>query len=291
MRVNRTSPPLHRPRPRRPLPRRHCCRRFSREVPTSRSRSDHTDSHGLAGFLRRLPRLHGALHHCWRRIRGLVASRCRSWGSLRFSSSFGWFRHPTLAIAGRCAAGHANAASPQRVSYPSKDSPHPQPFRVATTVASLVFASRAALIASSHPLPASTRVSRLRDAAPSRRCSADESVPALAVSSVLPAYPYWALAPFEVLRPRDCSRGGCIAHAVRHHPSEPKSLFGRRRSCRSLWLEARGERASLRSAPASSSLTVQPLGWGSPRRPWWRGVRRNICREASVVTAMKQVSR
>jgi hypothetical protein len=56
-------------------------------------------------------------------------------------------------------------------------------------------------------------------------------------------------------------------------------------------LEACGERASLRSAPASSSLTVQPFGWGSLRRPWWRGVRRNVCREASVVTAMKQVSR
>jgi len=141
---NRTSSPLHRPGPRRPLPRRHCCRRFGREVPTSRSCSDLTDSHGLAGLLRRLPRLHRALCHCWHRIRGLVASRCRSWGSLRFSSSSGWLRHPTLAIAGLCAAGHANSASSQRASYPSKDSPHPQPFRVATTVAPLMFASRAA---------------------------------------------------------------------------------------------------------------------------------------------------
>lgn len=59
----------------------------------------------------------------------------------------------------------------------------------------------------------------------------------------------------------------------------------------SLGLEARGERASLRSAPASSSLAVQPSGWGALRRPWWRGGRRNIGREAGVVTAMKQVSR
>jgi len=51
--------------------------------------------------------------------------------------------HPTLAIAGRCAAGHANSASSQRDSYPSKDSPHPQPCRVATTVAPLMFAFRA----------------------------------------------------------------------------------------------------------------------------------------------------
>jgi len=46
------------------------------------------------------------------------------------------------------------------------------------------------------------------------------------------------------------------------------------------WLEARCERASLRSAPASSSLTVQPMGWGTLRRPWWRGVHRDGCREA-----------
>jgi hypothetical protein len=48
--------------------------------------------------------------------------------------------------------------------------------------------------------------------------------------------------------------------------------------------------ASLRSAPASSSLAVQPFGWGSLRRPWWRGVRRAVCGEAGGVTAMKQVS-
>lgn len=212
------------------------------------------------------------------RIRGLVASRCRSWGSLRFSPSSGWLRHPTLAIAGRCAAGHANSVSSQRVSYPSKDSPHPQPCRVSTTVASLMSASRAASIAASLPLPASTCVSRLRDAPPSRRCSADESVPAPAVSSEPPAYPFWALAPFEVLRPRDCSRGGCVAHAVRRHPSERNPCSFAAALVVALWLEARGERASLRSAPASSSLTVQPFGWGSLRRPWWRGVRLDVLR-------------
>jgi hypothetical protein len=91
-------PPLHRPRPRRPLPRRHCCRRFGLEVPTSKSRSDLTVSHGLAGLLRRSPRSRGTLRCCQRRIHGLVASRYRSWGSLRFASSSGWLRHPTPAI-------------------------------------------------------------------------------------------------------------------------------------------------------------------------------------------------
>jgi hypothetical protein len=141
-------------------------------------------------------------------------------GFVAFLSSFGWSHLPTLAVSGRCADGHANAASPQRASYPSEDSPHPQPFRVSTTVASLVFASREVSIDPSSPLPALTCVSRLHDAPPSRRCSADESVPVPAVSSEPPAYPPWALFPFEVLRPRDCSRGGCVAHSVRRHPGE-----------------------------------------------------------------------
>ena len=53
--------------------------------------------------------------------------------------------------------------------------------------------------------------------------------------------------------------------------------------------EITSERASLRSAPASSSLAVQPFGWGSSRRPWGRGVRRDDRFEAFVVTAKKQV--
>jgi len=141
-------------------------------------------------------------------------------GFAAFLSSIGWFHLPTPAVSGRCADGHANAASPQRVSYPSEDSPHPQPFRVSTIVAPMVFASREVPIDPSPPLPAPTHVSRLHDAPPSRRCSADGSVPVCAVSSARPAYPPWALFPFEVLRPRDCSRGGCFAHAVRRHPSE-----------------------------------------------------------------------
>jgi hypothetical protein len=85
-------------------------------------------------------------------------------GFAAFLSSLGWLRLPTLAIAGRCAAGHASDASPQRDSYPLEDSPHPQPHRVSTTVASVVFASRVASIDSSSPLPASTFVSGLHEA-------------------------------------------------------------------------------------------------------------------------------
>jgi hypothetical protein len=94
-----------------------------------------------------------------------------------------------------------SAASSQRVSYPSEDSPQPQPHRVSTTVASVVFASLADPVDSAPPLPASSSVSNPRDASPSRRCSAVESVPVTAVSSGLPAYPPWALVLFEVLRP------------------------------------------------------------------------------------------
>ena len=150
-------------------------------------------------------------------------------GFAAFLSTLGWLRLPTLAISGRCAAGHASDASPQRGSYPSEDSPRPQPCRVATIVASLVFASRAASIDASSPLPASTFVSGLHEASPSRRCSADGSVPAHAVSSAFPAYPPWALVPFEVLR------------------SRTKSLFVRGRSS-SLRPKPKSERASLRSA-------------------------------------------
>jgi len=204
-------------------------------------------------------------------------------GFAAFRSSFGWFLLPTLAISGRSAAGHANDAYPQRGSYPLEDSPHPQPHRVSTTVASVVFASLVASIDSSSPLPASTFVSGLHEASPSRRCSADGSVPAPAVSSMRPAYPPWALVPFKVLRPRDFSRGGCVAHSVRQHPSErnPCSFaaalvapLGRNRKVK-----------ELRSVPPACVHTRgQPCGWGTTRRPWWRGVRRDVRREARVVT-------
>jgi hypothetical protein len=119
---------------------------------------------------------------------------------------------------GRQSVDDANACSSQRVSYPPEDSLHPQPHRVTTTVASLMFASRAALVATPPPLPTTTYVRGPRDAAPSRRCSADGCVPTTTVSSGHSGDPPWALVPFEVLRParrHRCRRvGGC-------HPPPP----------------------------------------------------------------------
>jgi hypothetical protein len=60
--------------------------------------------------------------------RGLVASRCRSWGSLRFQ--------PVPVVAEAMTRGRP---SPQRVSHPSKESPRQQPHRVTAAVAFLPF--------------------------------------------------------------------------------------------------------------------------------------------------------
>lgn len=76
---------------------------------------------------------------CSARSRGLVASRCQSWGSTRFRSGRPVTRPPV--------------PFPRR-SYPSKDSTHPQPYRVTTALALLTFTRRAA------------RASRVRVAAP-----------------------------------------------------------------------------------------------------------------------------
>ena len=81
-------PPLHRPAPRRPLPRPVLPPAASgSEKPLRTSRADLVVSHHLAGFLRRSPRLQGCRPILrWSGSRGLVASRCRSWGSSYFSS-------------------------------------------------------------------------------------------------------------------------------------------------------------------------------------------------------------
>jgi len=102
-----------------------CCHRFGTRLPPD-SRSDLTVSHGLAGFLRR-------------RTRGLVASRCRSWGSTRFHRAIGWLPAPSdSAIAGRFRCRSPRSGLPRivfrtpRRTPPSRSrtvSPRPLPSR------------------------------------------------------------------------------------------------------------------------------------------------------------------
>jgi hypothetical protein len=86
-------------------------------------------------------------------VRGLVASRCRSWGSPRFR------RRPTRSGLRRARLDPSDRLSRDGLSYPSKALPLLQPHHVTVTVASLVFDP-----------------SLSRWISPSRRCSAVESV-------------------------------------------------------------------------------------------------------------------
>jgi len=114
--------------------------RFGREGATLPACSALVVSHHLGGFL-------------LRSFRGLVASRCRSWGSSRFR------RASTRLTEARRPLPDSLAAFPATsVSYPSKDDPRLQPHHVTVAVASLVFGP---------PLS--------RRASPSRPCSAVES--------------------------------------------------------------------------------------------------------------------
>jgi len=133
--------PLHRhPSRASTPPNRHCCRPGSvPRLPASESRSVLVVSHHLDGFLRS-------------KGRGLVASRCQSWGSPRFVLSH----------------------SSRRFSHPSKNSTRPQPHHVTVAVAPLPFppvqlASSDQLCCQSRPLEI-----RLMGASASRLCSAVE---------------------------------------------------------------------------------------------------------------------
>jgi len=112
-------------------------------------------SHHLDGFLRA-------------RSCGLVASRCRSWGSLRFRTA-----RVDLPKQGR-----RSGTFPQRVSHPSKETPRRQPHRVTAAVALLPLACRA------HRRPVPPRCQdgagtpHCTVASASRPCSATESVTA-----------------------------------------------------------------------------------------------------------------
>jgi len=111
----------------RPLPRnRHRCRPGSvpREPP-SKSRSALVVSHHLGGFLRS-------------EDRGLVASRCQSWGSPRFVLP-GSRSDPAHVPKDRAWAAGVPRHSPRRCSHPSKNSTRPQPHHVTVAVAPLPF--------------------------------------------------------------------------------------------------------------------------------------------------------
>ena len=78
------------------------------------------------------------------RTRGLVASRCRSWGSMRFCPRLRGASPANPAIAGemRCWTREPGGF-PHRLSYPSENSPSPQPWRVTALVASSDFETTA----------------------------------------------------------------------------------------------------------------------------------------------------
>jgi hypothetical protein len=268
-------PPLHRLRPRRPLPRRHCCRRFGLEVPTSKSRSDLTVSHGLAGLLRRSPRSRGTLRCCQRRIHGLVASRYRSWGSLRFAI--------VVRVAPAPHTGHLAMVCVQPVTRT------PRPRSAVRTLWRIPpIRSRVVSPRSLPPwcsLPAQPRSIR-RDRYRLRRSCHDHVMQHL--RGVAPQMGPYQQPPFPAaLWP---TLPGLWSPSRSFDPGIAPEADASRTQCtgipairfRSSFAAASdlSVSASLRSAPASSSLAVQPFGWGSPRRPWWRGVRRAVCGEA-----------
>jgi hypothetical protein len=77
-------------------------------------------------------------HRSWcRRIRGLVASRCRSWGSVRFCRRYRVVAGPVpVVIADVAHRRTPRSWLPRTVcSYPPEDSPDPQPHSVTTAVA------------------------------------------------------------------------------------------------------------------------------------------------------------
>ena len=111
---------------------------------------------------RRLPPLGG---------RGLVASRCQSWGSPRFRLSGSWPTPGRIQV-----PSGVPMPSPRRFSHPSKDSPRPQPHHVTVAVAPLPFSPIP--LRTSNRLCCQSRPSlpHRTGASASRPCSAVESV-------------------------------------------------------------------------------------------------------------------
>lgn len=150
--------------------------------PDPGSRSDPVVSHHLAGFLRLLRR------SAWTsrsESRGLVASRCRSWGSSRFEA------HPAVS-----SLMHLFS----RRLHPSKDSPRAQPVRVSTACCLLAVGRVALLAPPGFALPLPPFCAPPASKLDSKALLCGESVPRRAVSDATWAYPPLGFCvPFKIL--------------------------------------------------------------------------------------------
>lgn len=135
----------------------------------------------------------------WRRTCGLVASRCQSWGSMRFCRRIRWRQplerhhcwHRSL-LDTRTAIPRIDVLTPRRIPPicsrgASPRSLPPRTFRT-PSIRDLPADSVASFV---------VRVVSM-GRGPSRLCSADGSVPSHTVFGRTLAYPPWALFPFEV---------------------------------------------------------------------------------------------
>jgi hypothetical protein len=174
--------------------------RFGLEVPPSKSRSVLVVSHHLDGFLR--------CCGC-----GLVASRCRSWGSSRFG----------LQMAGD-QAGRLETSPPCRT-CPSKNSPR-QPLRVTAVVASVSFVlhhrldARCAVASALRESGWEDGVRRLRGVAPSSGL-----VSRVAVAGDRRPAPSWASFLFKVASKDSRSS---ISHCLAGIPAVPEGTAATR---------------------------------------------------------------
>jgi hypothetical protein len=150
--------------------------------PDPGSRSDRVVSHHLAGFLRHSRRSAWTLRS---ESRGLVASRCRSWGSSRFG------HQPAV----------ASLLSPSsRRLHPSKDSPRAQPVRVSTACCLLDVDLVALLAPPGFALPLPPFCAPPASKLDSKALLCGESVPRHAVSDATWAYPPLGFyVPFKIL--------------------------------------------------------------------------------------------
>lgn len=156
-------------------------------------RPDRAVSHDFAGVLHPSPGVSPGCSPLFlrRRTRGLVASRCRSWGSTRFSCWGGGAGPESLAIAD-VVLYRSRAFTVPRVDFtPLGGFPPLAAFRRFRRQTTFPSSSKrvTALLAS---------VDFHVSVCPSRLCSASGSVPGAHPCGCSLAYPPWALFPFEV---------------------------------------------------------------------------------------------